>query len=115
MKRRQEERRLQRAVNDLLAIYERQGKLNFAAVPNGEKRDKVTGAILKGQGVRAGFPDMIVILPSRVLFWELKSPVGRLRVDQELWRQAIERQGHSWSLIRSLSDAEACLKKALGK
>lgn len=47
---------LQRAVCDLLTIYERQGHLRFFAVPNGGKRSKIEAAIMKGMGVRAGVP-----------------------------------------------------------
>jgi hypothetical protein len=60
--------------------------------------------------MRAGFPDLIVILPGSVEFWEVKSATGRLQVDQELWRQAIERHGHRWRLIRSVADAEMALE-----
>ena len=36
------------------------------AVPNGEKRDKITGARLKAQGVKRGVPDIWLPVPKKV-------------------------------------------------
>ena len=69
--------------------------------PRGAKRQ----AILVGMGVHAGFADLMVICEGRVLFLELKAPKGRLRPDQEGFRDAVLAQGFSWVLVRSLDDA----------
>jgi len=69
------EQALQRAVVEYLAILERQGRLMFYAIPNGGKRSRVEAAIFKGQGVRAGMPDIGLVLPGgKAAFIELKSP-----------------------------------------
>jgi hypothetical protein len=60
-------------------------------------------------GVHAGFADLMIICDGRVLFLELKAPKGRLRADQEAFRDAVLAQGLSWALVRSLDDALGAL------
>lgn len=53
--------------------------LYFAHIPNGGARTATEGAILKGQGVRAGWPDYllaIAIAPYHGMFLELKAEDG---------------------------------------
>ena len=75
------------------------------AGPRGAKRQ----AILVGMGVHAGFADLMVICDGRILFLELKSPKGRLRPDQETFRDGVLAQGFGWALVRSLDDALGAL------
>jgi hypothetical protein len=56
-------------------------------------------------GVHAGFADLMVICDAQVLFLELKAPKGRLRPEQEGFRDAVLAQGFGWALVRSLDDA----------
>ena len=73
--------------------------------PRGAKRQ----AILVGMGVHAGFADLMVLHDGRVLFFELKSPKGRLRPDQEAFRGEVLAHGFGWALVRSLDDALGAL------
>jgi len=73
--------------------------------PRGAKRQ----AILVGMGVHSGFADLLVICGGRVLFLEMKAPKGRLRPDQEGFRDAVPSQGFGWALVRSLDDALGAL------
>ena len=66
-------------------------------------------AVLVGMGVQAGFADLMVICEGRVLFLELKAPKGRLRPEQEAFRDAVLSQGFGWALVRSLDDALGAL------
>ena len=75
------------------------------AGPRGAKRQ----AILVGMGVHAGFADLMVLSDGRVLFLELKAPKGRLRPEQEAFREAVQAQGFGWALVRSLDDALGAL------
>ncbi|NAZ17986.1 VRR-NUC domain-containing protein, partial [Glutamicibacter soli] len=45
----------------------------------------------------------------RVLVLELKAPKGRLRPEQEAFRDAVQAQGFGWALVRSLDDALGAL------
>jgi hypothetical protein len=69
--------------------------------PRGAKRQ----AVLVGMGVHPGFAYLLVICDGRVLFLELKAPKGRLRPEQEAFRDAVLAQGFGWALVRSLDDA----------
>ena len=40
-----------------------------------------------------GFPDLVLVRRSRLIFAELKSGSGRLTVEQAEWKQALERAG----------------------
>ena len=73
--------------------------------PRGAKRQ----AILVGMGVHAGFADLMVMCDGHILFLELKAPKGRLRPDQEAFRDAVLAQGFGWALVRSLDDALGAL------
>jgi hypothetical protein len=75
------------------------------AGPRGAKRQ----AILVGMGVHPGFADLLVISEGRVLFLEVKSAKGRLRPQQDAFRDAVLAQGFSWALVRSVDDALAAL------
>lgn len=76
--------------------------------PRGAKRQ----AILAGMGVHPGFADLVVMCDGRVLFLELKAPKGRLRPEQEAFRDAVLAQGHGWALVRSVDDALGALVAA---
>lgn len=71
------------------------------AGPRGAKRQ----AILVGMGVHAGFADLMILCEGRILFLELKAPKGRLRPEQEAFRDAVRAQSFGWALVRSLDDA----------
>ncbi len=75
------------------------------AGPRGARRQ----AILVGMGVHAGFADLIVISGGRVLFLEVKSPTGRLRKSQEVFRDTVVTQGFGWALVRTVDDALGAL------
>ena len=75
------------------------------AGPRGARRQ----AILVGMGVHSGFADLIVISGGRVLFLEVKSPSGRLRKSQEVFRDTVVTQGFGWALVRTVDDALGAL------
>lgn len=75
------------------------------AGPRGAKRQ----AILVGMGVHPGFADLLVISEGRVLFLEVKSAKGRLRPEQDAFRETVLAQGFGWALVRSVDDALAAL------
>ena len=47
-------------------------KIEFFAIPNGGKRNAIEMKNMKRAGLRVGASDMVIMLPSRVLFIELK-------------------------------------------
>lgn len=74
------------------------------AIPNGGKRDAVTAARLKVEGVKPGVPDVCYPVPrffgtqlvSLGLWLELKKPEqGRPSADQDAWRIDLRTCGHA--------------------
>ena len=50
-----------------------------------------------------------MLCDGRVLFHELIAPKGRLRPEQEAFRDAVKAQGFGWALVRSLDGALGAL------
>lgn len=77
------------------------------AVPNGGARDRVTGAILKGEGVVAGVADLILLVPSKdshALCIEMKTRKGYQSDSQKQWQADVEKHGYRYAVCRSLDD-----------
>lgn len=84
--------------------YYKQGVL--FAVPNGGRRDKVTGAKLKAEGVQPGVADLVLLKPtasSHALFIEMKTASGRQRDTQKHWQANVETDGYRYEVVRSLN------------
>ncbi len=71
----------------------------LTAIPNGGYRDKITAAKLKAEGVKAGVPDLLLLVArgSYAALWiEMKKPdVGKLSVEQSEWLAQAANQGHA--------------------
>lgn len=77
------------------------------AVPNGGRRDKVTGARLKAEGVLAGVADLILLVPNatyHALLIEMKTRTGQQAVTQKQWQHHIEPLGYKYVVCRSLDE-----------
>lgn len=85
------------------------------AIPNGGRRDPVTGARLKAEGVRAGIPDLFLAVPRcghGGLFIEMKKAHGgRVSDAQTVCLGQLERMGyrvavcHGWEKAREAIEA----------
>ena len=65
--------------------------LSFTASPNGGLRNKIVAAKLKAEGVSAGFPDLTIFLPEKVLFIEMKRQKGgTVRQNQKEWLKYLD-------------------------
>ena len=60
-------------------------------------------------GTEAGTPDLLVMLPGRVVWIELKSPTGRLTATQRRWHEQARRLGHTVYVCRSIGEALAAV------
>lgn len=77
------------------------------SVPNGGHRDKVTGAMMKAEGVVAGVADLILLVPSKgyhALCIEMKTEKGRQSPEQKAWQKKAEAHGYKYAVCRSLDD-----------
>jgi hypothetical protein len=105
------EEQLQRAVVQLLAIYERRGLLAYCAVPNGGYRTPAEAGIFSAMGVRRGVPDLLLWTPhGRSFGIELKSGAGKLRDAQILWHSTLASLGHRVYVCWSIDEVEAVLR-----
>lgn len=81
---------------DLAAAKHPPLRLLFA-IPNGGRRDPVTGARLKAEGVRAGIPDLFLPWPAggmHGLFIELKASGGSPSPEQRRWIERLRAAGY---------------------
>lgn len=78
------------------------------AVPNGGRRDAVTGAIMKAEGVLAGVSDLILLVPRLgygALLIEMKTPTGRQSESQREWERLVTSGGeYLYRICRSIDD-----------
>lgn len=86
--------------------YAHLARLLFA-VPNGGARDRVTGAILKKEGVVAGVSDLLLLVPAgqyHGLCIEMKTPKGRQQPTQKEWQEEVEAQGYRYIVCHSVEE-----------
>jgi hypothetical protein len=86
------------------------------AIPNGGKRNAITGAILKSEGVRAGMPDLCLCVSRggyNALFIEVKTPIGRLSAAQKNQIADLEANGSKCVTVRSPIEAISAINDYL--
>ena len=106
-KRNYPEQQIQRAVVDYLRLLENLGELYVFNVPNGGWRSKAEAGILKSLGVRAGVPDLVLLLPGgKIAFIEIKAPGGRLSAAQKAFKNTAEYFGCPFLEARSVDEVE---------
>ncbi len=76
------------------------------AVPNGGRRDGVTGARLKAEGVIPGIADLVLLKSNArhgALLIEMKTPQGRQSPAQQQWQKLITADNrYKYVICRSL-------------
>lgn len=80
---------------------------NLFSVPNGGRRDQVTGAKLKAEGALAGVSDLIFLKSNRfygALLIEMKTPKGRQQEMQKEWERKITADGYKYVVCRSVNE-----------
>lgn len=103
----QEEHRIQTAMIGWFRMQYPKMQHNLFAVPNGGRRDAITGAILKAEGVLAGVADLILLKSNRnygALLIETKTRKGKQRDSQKEWESKITKDGYKYVIVRSLDD-----------
>jgi hypothetical protein len=81
------------------------------AVPNGGYRTPIEGALLKGQGVKPGVPDLLFIHEGKAFGLELKSEKGTLSIAQRAAHVALQDAGMRVEVVRSVDEALARLRE----
>jgi hypothetical protein len=81
------------------------GDCFYFACPNGGWRSPIEAAILKGQGVKAGVPDLIFAYQGKMFALEMKSEVGRLSLSQRGVHDRLRNAGVRVEVARSFHEA----------
>ena len=111
-----EELRIQSACVRWFRLQYPKMKHNLFSVPNGGKRDAVTGAKLKEEGALAGVADLILLKSNRfygALLIEMKTPKGSQSDSQKEWESKITQDGYKYVIIRSLDEFRKVVKQYL--
>lgn len=83
-----------------------------AHIPNGGSRDAREASNLKIQGVLAGMPDLIIVLPWGEIAWvEMKARDGKVSGNQVLLHNHFNQLGHPVITAYSAEEALAGLRK----
>lgn len=93
-------------------------ELPLFAVPNGGRRDAVTGAKMKAEGVVAGVADLILLAPSKSgkyhsLCIEMKTQYGRQQDTQKEWQKKAEASGNKYVICRGLEQFQTIIRSYL--
>jgi len=85
------------------------------AIPNGAKRDKVSGALYKAEGMLAGIPDLCVPIQKGgygALYLEMKDDSrGRLSDNQKEIIPKLQSLGNKVEVIRTFEEFCDCVNK----
>lgn len=85
-------------------------KIFFFSVPNDAGGRSVQAmARAKSMGLRAGVSDLVVVLPWRVIFMEVKTDDGKPSHLQDVFRDRITELGHRYEIVRSVEDVKRVL------
>jgi hypothetical protein len=82
-------------------------RLTLHHSPNGGKRNSIEAAKFKQMGVRAGFPDLILLIPNKFYPFcgvELKTKTGRQSENQKAYQKEFESIGAKYVVVRSLDE-----------
>ena len=71
---------------------------------NNKAKNKIEGNRMKAMGVKTGVSDLILVVPSQVIFIELKTDTGRQSPDQKEFQRQVTELGHTYVVVRSLDD-----------
>lgn len=108
-RRRRPEQAIQHAIFEHIRARGAPGLFAFH-VPNGGYRTPIEAAMLKGQGVVAGVPDIILIRDGMVFGLEVKAPGGRVTQKQLDVQMKMDAAGAYTGIAEGLNEALAMLE-----
>lgn len=96
---------IQQTVMKHLHSYGRKDAV-YWAVPNGGKRNVIEAKRMKGEGVKAGIPDVHILFQSKLYCLEIKTEKGRLSPAQKAVGDQMRAAGAEVAVAKGL---DACL------
>ena len=91
--------------------YQMHGKGLIFSVPNGGTRNLLEAKKLKQTGAMAGVSDLIVLLPSKCLFIELKAEKGIQSDVQKAFEERVNNLSFDYFIIRSLEEFKKLINR----
>ena len=89
--------------NNNYCLQKNDPKCVVFSVPN-ETKDVKEMMVKKATGLLSGVSDLIVVLPSKVLFVEVKTTTGKQSKNQIKFQKEVTDLGFEYHLVRSLDD-----------
>jgi hypothetical protein len=74
------------------------------SVPNGGNRNEKEAMLFKATGLLSGVSDLIVVMPNKVLFVELKTESGTQSASQIEFQLRVSELGFNYYIVRSLDE-----------
>ena len=103
-----QEHYLQVAIHNLLTFY----KIAHFAVPNGGLRDIRVAKSLQAEGALSGVSDLILVLPKRIVFVEVKNGKKGVQSDsQKEFQNTVESMGFEYFIWRNIDDCYNFINK----
>lgn len=87
--------------NNAFCLKNHNPKCNIFSVPNGGSRNLLEAKRLKATGLKAGVSDLIVLMPDRCIFIELKTEKGIQSDKQKEFENDVKALGFEYYLIRT--------------
>lgn len=92
-----------------LALPPRHPDVWWTAIDHAHAASRMTGALRKARGVKAGIPDLHILYRGRSIWIELKAPNGSVSLEQKDVRLNIEKAGGFWHEARSREEVRDIL------
>lgn len=99
------ESQIQKGIIYYLSLLENLGKLSFQRINTVGVYDKEKELYRKlPVGVKAGFPDILVLMEGRCIGLEVKTAKGRQSEQQKQWEKRFNTQGFEYYIVRNNDD-----------
>ena len=85
------------------------GKGIIFSVPNERSGGYMAMRDLLQTGLLSGVSDLVIVLPNKVIFVELKNAKGTQKPKQIKFQKNVENLGHEYHLVRSLEEFKSIL------
>ncbi len=83
------------------------------SIPNGGERSYVTASLSKSTGEYIGAADLLVIHRGKVLFVEVKTPIGKQSPKQIDFQKHVESMCFPYHLVRSLEEFQKLIAEII--
>lgn len=83
------------------------------SIPNGGSRNLIEAIKLKKEGLKKGALDLIVLIPNKIIFLEMKTKKGKVSKDQKIFILKATKLNHLCLVGYGFADAKEKLQRAI--